>query len=132
VASNIVFGEAMLNLLIIIAFLMVFLAGMTAFISLLANAGGYTSHEHEIKREKKEKNKMEKKRRKDAKKNRKNLVKRIKNMTVEQFDAYYETLVNIYGRECFHKEFAKRYVRLLKGVSEEETAETTQRNSRKK
>lgn len=47
------------------------------------------------------------------KKNRKDLIKRIKNMTPEQFDAYYETLVEIYGRECFYKTFSKRYVKKL-------------------
>lgn len=78
----------------------------------------------------KEKNKMEKKKIKEAKKNRKNLVKRIKNMTPEQFDAYYETLVEIYGRECFHKEFAKRYVRNLWGKTRcEETVELAKKKS---
>lgn len=47
------------------------------------------------------------------KKNRKDLIKRIKSMTPEQFDAYYETLIEIYGRECFYKTFSKRYVKKL-------------------
>jgi hypothetical protein len=34
-------------------------------------------------------------------------------MTPEQFEAYYETLVEIYGRECFYKTFSKRYVKKL-------------------
>lgn len=121
------FCEAIFKFVIIISLLMVFLLSITFFISLLANAE-YTSHEHEMK---KEKNKMDKKRIKIAKKNRKSLVKRIKNMTPEQFDAYYETLVEIYGRECFHKEFAKRYVRRLKGISEE-TVVIVDKSSRKK
>ena len=122
----------LLKIVAILALVFVFLLSIIALATALTNACGYTSHEHEIKRHKKEKKQMEKSRIKEAKKNRKSLVKRIKSMTVEQFDAYYETLVNIYGRECFHKEFAKRYVRLLKGVSEEETVETVQKNSRKK
>lgn len=62
------------------------------------------------KREEPEKNKNPKK---ILKKNRKDLIKRIKSMTPEQFDAYYETLVEIYGRECFYKTFSKRYVKKL-------------------
>lgn len=125
-ADSITFCEAIFKFVIIISLLMVFLLSITFFISLLANAE-YTSHEHEME---KEKNKMEKNKIKEAKKNRKNLVKRIKNMTPEQFDAYYETLVEIYGRECFHKEFAKRYVRNLWGKARcEETVELAKKKS---
>ena len=63
--------------------------------------------------EKKEKPEKKKNPKKILKKNRKDLIKRIKSMTVEQFDAYYETLVEIYGRECFYKTFSKRYVKKL-------------------
>lgn len=63
--------------------------------------------------EKKEKPEKKKNPKKILKKNRKDLIKRIKNMTPEQFDAYYETLVEIYGRECFYKTFSKRYVKKL-------------------
>jgi hypothetical protein len=63
--------------------------------------------------EKKEKPEKKKNSKKILKKNRKDLIKRIKSMTPEQFDAYYETLVEIYGRECFYKTFSKRYVKKL-------------------
>lgn len=63
--------------------------------------------------EKKEKPEKKKNPKKILKKNRKDLIKRIKSMTPEQFDAYYETLVEIYGRECFYKTFSKRYVKKL-------------------
>ena len=62
---------------------------------------------------KKEKPEKKKNPKKILKKNRKDLIKRIKSMTPEQFDAYYETLVEIYGRECFYKTFSKRYVKKL-------------------
>lgn len=63
--------------------------------------------------ENKPKKKKNKNPKKILKKNRKDLIKRIKSMTPEQFDAYYETLVEIYGRECFYKTFSKRYVKKL-------------------
>ena len=63
--------------------------------------------------EKKEKPEKKKNPKKILKKNRKDLIKRIKSMTPEQFEAYYETLVEIYGRECFYKTFSKRYVKKL-------------------
>ena len=47
--------------------------------------------------EKKEKPEKKKNPKKILKKNRKDLIKRIKSMTPEQFDAYYETLVEIYA-----------------------------------
>lgn len=107
--NNIILIELFINLF-------AYLLAIMLFILLLKNKK-YKSVEHDNSKGRKKK--MDKKRIKIAKKNRKSLVKRIKNMTPEQFDAYYETLVEIYGRECFHKEFAKRYVRRLKGVSEE-------------
>lgn len=103
----------LLKIVAILALVFVFLLSIIALATALLNAGGYTSHEHEMKREKKENKKMEKKKIKTAKRNRKDLIKRIKSMTVEQFDAYYETLVEIYGRECFYKTFSKRYVKKL-------------------
>ena len=63
--------------------------------------------------EKKERKPKKKNLKRISRKNRKDLIKRIKSMTVEQFDAYYETLVEIYGRECFYKTFSKRYVKKL-------------------
>ena len=103
----------LLKICAILALVFVFLLIVIALASSLSKDCGYTSHEHEIKRHKKEKKQMEKSRIKEAKKNRKDLIKRIKSMTVEQFDAYYETLVEIYGRECFYKTFSKRYVKKL-------------------
>ena len=109
---NMTFIETIAKMIALLILIMIFMGLLSGWISIFGESQIHSLVE-------KEKKKMEKKRIKTAKKNRKNLVKRIKNMTPEQFDAYYETLVEIYGRECFHKEFAKRYVKRLKGVLEE-------------
>ena len=57
---------------------------------------------------------MTRREKKLIKKNRKDLIKRIKKMSNEQFEAYYATLVEIYGKESFYSNLAKRYVHNLK------------------